>query len=212
MGGVLLVQGLEDADRLQQRGHALVVEDLVQRQRVEDLRLDVVRVLLGQRLHRVRVVRGARVLIHLVEVLVELLDRQEPVALALGFGTHRQPLVYRVEPAFESRSVPRADERVRPDADRKAPVSDGASRVGLRDRAKHLDRLGEPERVQHPERALELLLRLGRARGLEQHLPELFLLLLGVVMAERGSGRECEQRCDNRRNEFRFHGRPSSGR
>src|SRR6266705_828243 len=83
---VLLVDRLEDLDGSQQRLHGLVVERLVQREGVEDLRLGVVRVLGGEPLHRLRVILRARVLVDLVVVLVELLERRQPVALALGLG------------------------------------------------------------------------------------------------------------------------------
>src|SRR2546421_414659 len=60
---VLLVDRLQNRDGLEQGRHALVVEGLVEGQRVEDLGLDVVGILLAQRLHRVRVVLGASVLV-----------------------------------------------------------------------------------------------------------------------------------------------------
>ncbi len=177
---VLLVDRLEDLDGSQQRLHGLVVERLVQREGVEDLRLGVVRVLGGEPLHRLRVILRARVLVDLVVVLVELLERRQPVALALGLGPDGLTLLDRFEAALERGGVERSDERIRALADGDAPVGDGAVRVRGGDRREGLHRLGKEERVQHGQRPLELLLRLRRARSLEVHPPEL-LGLSGAV-------------------------------
>src|SRR5262249_53563749 len=100
----------------------------------------------------------ARVLIDLVVVLEERFRRGEPVALALGLRADRLTLLDRVEPALERGGVEGTDERVRPLADRDAPVRDRAARVGLRNGREGLDRLREEERMEHRQRALELLL------------------------------------------------------
>jgi hypothetical protein len=173
---VLLVDRLQDLDGLHEWIHRLVVERLVEREGVEDLRLDVVRILGGELLHRRRVVLGSRVLVDLVVVLVELLERGQPVALALGLGPDRFTLLDGVEAALERGGVERSDERIRALADRDTPVGDGAVRVGGRDRVECLHRLGKEERVQHGERPLEFLLRLRGARGLEVHPSELLRL------------------------------------
>ncbi len=205
--GVFPVERREDGDRLAQRRHVLVVEDLVQRQRVEHFRLDVVRVLLRQRLHRLLVVAGARVLVDLVVVLVELLDRREPVALALGLGADRLALLDRVQPALQRRGVPRPDQRVRPDRHRQAPVGDGAARVGLGNRRERLDRLRKMERMQLGQGHLELLLRLRAARSLELHRAQLLLLRLRIVaVREHAGGGESEQGCDEYGDAVRRHG------
>ena len=189
---ILLVERLEDADRLQQRRHVLVVEGLVERERVEHLRLDVVRVLLRQRRHRLLVVPGARVLVDLVEVPVELLDRRQPVALALGLGADRLALLHRIEAALERRGVPRADERVGARRHGEPPVGDRAARIGLGNGGERLQRFGKIERMQLRERPLELLLRLRAARSPEQHFAEAFLLGLRVVVSEHAEARESE--------------------
>src|SRR2546422_5823684 len=52
-------------------------------------------------------------------------------------------------------------------------VGDRAARIRLRDRREGLDSLREEERMLHRQRSLELLLRLRRAGGLEQHAAKL---------------------------------------
>jgi hypothetical protein len=73
-----------------------VIERFVQRQRVEDLGLDVVGILLDERLHRLLVVLRARVLVDLAMVFVERLDGRQPIALALGLGADRLALLDRL--------------------------------------------------------------------------------------------------------------------
>src|SRR3989441_12875360 len=171
--GYFLSSGSRILNRLLEIGHGLVVKRLVQGERVEDLRLDVVRILLNERFHRLFVVLRARVLVDLVVVLVELLDRRQPVAFTLRLGADRLALLDRLQTTLQRRRIEGPDERVRADAHRQTPVGDGAARVGLRDRRERLDRLGEEEGMERRERALELLLRLRRARSLEQHATEL---------------------------------------
>ncbi len=93
---ILLVDRLQDLDGPEQVVHTAVVERLVQRQRVEDLGLDVVGILLDEHLHRLLVVLRARVLVDLFIVFVELLDGRQPVALALGLGADRLALLDRL--------------------------------------------------------------------------------------------------------------------
>src|SRR5712692_5505650 len=91
MIGVFGVNGRKDLGGLQLVGVGLVAvpRGFVQRQGVEHLGLDVVRILARKLLHRFLIVKRARVLVDLVVVLIHLLDRREPVALALGLGTDR---------------------------------------------------------------------------------------------------------------------------
>src|SRR6266545_4871946 len=97
---VLLIDRLQDLDGLQERLHGLVIERLVQGEGVENLRLDVVRVLGGEPFHRLLVVPRARVLVDLVVVLVELLEGGQPVALALGLGPDGLTLSMASRPRF----------------------------------------------------------------------------------------------------------------
>ena len=103
---------------------------LVQRQRVEDGRLHVVRVLLHELLHRPLIGQPARSLIDLVVVLVVELDCGQPVALALGFGADRLALLHCLKAILQNRSGKRQDQRIGAMADRDAPVGDGALRIG----------------------------------------------------------------------------------
>src|SRR2546422_4752961 len=95
--GYFLSSGSRILNRLLEIGHGLVVKRLVQGERVEDLRLDVVRILLNERFHRLFVVLRARVLVDLVVVLVELLDRRQPVAFTLRLGADRLALLDRLQ-------------------------------------------------------------------------------------------------------------------
>ena len=199
---ILLVERLEDLDRLQEIVHRLVIESLVQRQRVEDLRLDVTRILLRQGLHRLFVVLGAGVVVDPVVVLVVRLDRREPVALAFGLRADGLPLLDRVEPPLERDRIEGARERIGTDAHGEPPVRDGAAGVGLRDGRERFDRFGKEERVQHRERALELFLRLGRARRFEEHTSEFLAGRPRVIVgprdtAEREGHGQSEDECDD---------------
>ena len=159
VGGIFFVERLENFDRFQQRLHALVVEHLVQRQRMEDLCLHIARILHGERIHCVLVITGASVLVHLFEILVELPDCRQPVALALGLGADRDAFFDCVESPLQGCRVPRAHQRVRSCAHRDAPVRYRTSRVGLGNRRECLHGFGKSERVKHGQRTLELHLR-----------------------------------------------------
>ena len=194
MIGILLVERLEDLDGLDEVVHRLVVEGLVQRESVEDLRLDVGRILPGERFHGLLVVLPARVLIDRLVILVELLDRREPVALALRLGADRLALFDRVEAALERGRVERAHQRIRTLADGDAPVRDRAAGISLRDRRERLDRFREEEGVEHREGALELLLRFGRTGGLEEDPAELLAARLRGIVVRGSRGGEDEGR------------------
>ncbi len=191
--GILLVERLEDRDRLQERLHRLVIERLVQRERVEDLGLDVLGILLRQRFHRIAIAARARFLVDRIVALVVDLDRRDPVALARALGADRFAFLDVVESALQRGGVERADQRVWPIAHGEAPIRDRAVGIGLQRRVERIDRLGKVERMEHRERALEVLLRGGRARRLEQHAAEttgLRVLEQIVVMGGRGPGRQ----------------------
>ena len=166
-------------------------EGLVERQRVEDLGLDILRVLATERAHRLLVVSGARVLVDLVVVLVELFQRSQPVALALRLRSDGLTLLDRIEPALQSGRVKWADKRVGSLADGDAPIRDGARRINLGDRIERLHGLRKVERMQHRQCTVELLLGLGCARRLEQHATEVTLgLLRSVVVVREGNRSE----------------------
>ncbi len=186
---IFLIDRLEDRDRLQQRIHVLVIERLVQGQRVKDFRLDVVRILLDERLHGVLVVLRPRVLIDGLVVLVEGLQRGEPVALALGLGPDGLALLDGLETLLQGLGGERRDQRVGTLADGDAPVRDGAARIRLGDRGERLDRLGEEEGVLHREGTFELFLRLRRAGRLEHDAAELLAAGFGLVVMGPGRGR-----------------------
>ena len=207
MVGILLVDRLQDRDRLQQRIHVLVIERLVQRQRVEDLGLDVVGILLDERLHGLLVVLRPRVLIDGLVVLVERLQRGEPVALALGLGADGLALFDRLQAFLQCLRGERRNERVRALADGDTPVRDRAARVRLGDRGERLDRLREEEGVLHRQRALELFLRFRRAGRLEDDAAELLAARLGLVVMrrDRRRGEDQNQAEDRRKNRVTPH-------
>ena len=134
---------------------------------MEHLGLDIVGVLATQGVHGLLVVLCARVLVDFVVVLVELLQCGEPVALALRLRADGLTFQNCIEPTLQGRGIPRADERIRPLTHRDAPVGDRARRVGFRNCVEGFHRLREVERMQHRQRAIELLLALSRARSLE---------------------------------------------
>ena len=140
-----------------------MIENLVERQRVEDFGLDILGVLATERAHRFFVVSGACVLVDLVVVLVVLLQRTEPVALALRLRSDGLTLLDRIEPALQSDRVERADKRVGSLADGDSPICDGARRISFGDGIESLDGLRKVERMQHCQRTVELLLGLWRA-------------------------------------------------
>src|SRR5262249_8723404 len=89
---------------------------------------------------------------------------------------------------------------------------DSTGRIDLRDFGKGLHRLRKIERMQHRQRALEFLLRLWRARGLEQHSPELLtprLLWRGLVLVRQRAGDAyAGKETDGKQQAFRLHGGP----
>ncbi len=205
--GVLLLDPLQQRRRLQQVrvGLVAVVPRLVQRERVENRRLDVVWIRRGQRPHRTRVVPRAGLLVDGAEVAVLLAQGHQPPAFARGLRIEREPAVHGIQPPLEHAIVERPDQRIRALADGETPVRDGAGRIEPGDRRKGVHRLGEEERVQHRERTIELALRLRRTRGLEVRPPE--RTLTGVVVVLRGRRHGAGHRGrDDAREERTVHG------
>src|SRR5918994_4442452 len=139
---------------------------------MEDLRLDVVRVLPGECLHGLLVVLGTRILVDLIVILEELPYGRQPIALTVGSCADRVSLLHRIEAPFQGRGIERADKRIGTLTDRDAPIRDRAIGVRLRNGVERFDGFRKEEGVQHGESALKLLLRLGRARGLKLNAPE----------------------------------------
>src|SRR5262249_3157712 len=123
--------------------------------------LDIVRILLDERFHRLLVVLRARVLVDGLVILVEGFQRGEPVTLALGLGAYGLTLLHRLESPLERLAGEPWGEGGGSLADRNPPVSDGAGGIRLGNRREGLDRFREEEGVQHGERALELFLCFG---------------------------------------------------
>ena len=161
---------------------------LVERKRVENGRLRIIGIFLHQRFHRLFVGKPALRLIDLVVVLVVRLDRQKPVTLAFGLGTDRLTLLHRLQSVLQNGGGQRQDQRVGTMADRDAPVGDRALWVGGSGFGEGLDAVRIEERMHHCQAAVEFLLRLRRARGLEVHAAQ-------SLRPRRRGECACQQRC-----------------
>ena len=165
---VLLELLLEDPRGLEPRGVGLVALQLRAGEvdRVEDLRLVVLRVLRGERLVRLGARELPLALAAAREILVVGRDGLEIVALALGLRAHLAALVDRpLRRLGVLRRSARAGERVVHQDGREAPGGNRATRVLLRHFLERPPRRAVVERVQHRDRALQLLLH-GRTAGI----------------------------------------------
>ena len=115
-------------------------------------------------------------------VLVVELDRREPIALALGLGADRLALLHRLQAVLQDGGGQRQDQRVGTVADRDAPIGDGALRIGRGGFGECLDAVRIKERMHQRDAAIEFLLRLRSAGGLEGHAAE---LLCGLCRLRR---------------------------
>src|SRR5262249_6868824 len=194
-------------------GLVAVQRGFVQRQGVEHFGVHIVRILARQPLHRFLIVERARVLVDLIVVLVDLLNRRQPVALALGLGADRLALFDGIVPALQRRCVPRANQWVRPYTDGQAPVGNSTARIDFRDLGEGRDRFWVKEGVQHAQRALECLLRLRRARSLEQYSAELLAFGLTwrgsiVLVGQRTGGAYADNEAYSKYQACQFHDGP----
>ena len=184
------VIGLALEDRLQdRRGLELVRVGLVrrrrrhvQRQGIVHLRFVVVRIALRQLLHRLHIGLYARAVVGFVVAGVEHGKRIDVVALALRLRTDGLSLLERGEPQRQVARGRHADEGIVEQAERDAPIGDGAIRVGLQHVFEYFARRAVPERMLVPHCAVEPLLRRRVARGFEVHLSE---LRAGIVLRRR---------------------------
>ena len=185
---VLRVQPFEDPGRLQLAGicHVVLRRSSLECQRVEDLRLEVVRVPRGQRLQRVRVAleprRDGNGLV-ISKVHPRGLD---PVALTRAAGVHRTRLLERIPggPCVCRRG--RRDQRVPEQIQGDAPVADRAGRIPVEHATERLAGVVEPIGVQHRHTALEFGLHGRTARRREVDPSE--LMLTGLMALRSGEG------------------------
>ena len=161
---LLLPLLVENVRRLALLGVGLVGRQCrrVQRQRVEHAGLAVLGIALVQLLHRLLVGDRTGAVIELVVVAVERADRRDVILFPLGLRPGGDRLVDRLQSGLQRRRAGREPQRV-PVAHRDAPIAHRAAGLGLGDGGKGLDRLRVPERVQDPDRLIELLLRRGSA-------------------------------------------------
>ncbi len=193
---VLPIQAFEDPCGLQLAGvcHVIRWRRRLERQRVKDLRLEVVRVPRGQRLQRVSVgleprPDGNRLVIS--KVRSRGLD---PVALARTPGFHGTRLLERIPggPCVCRRG--RRDQCVPEQIQSDAPVADCAGRIPIEDATERLARVVEPIGVQHRHAALEFSLHGRTARRREMDRSE--LMLTGLMALRRGKGGR-QNECDD---------------
>ena len=145
-----------------------------------DLRLIVLRIALRQRLHRFEIGQHARAMIDLVVVGVENQQCVDVVALALRASAERLALLQRSKAEREIFGW-RWSMRIVEQAERDAPIGDGALGIGLQRLLEDFLRLAIPERVLIAHRAIEPPLRDLVARCVEVNCAE---LLVAAVLRE----------------------------
>ena len=149
MIGVLLPERLEDFRGLQLQRVGLVGRQrcLIERERIENTRFDIVAILALHGLHRLRVGERAIAMRDGRRVGVELIDGGEIRLLARRRMARRQPLLRGRQAALEQRPGLDAGERIAPLAQRDAPVRDRAIRIAAKHLVEHVDRGTELERM-----------------------------------------------------------------
>jgi hypothetical protein len=130
----------------------------VEREGVIDLCLVVLRVMLGDRLHRLEIGLQAGAVVDLVVVGVERGQRSDELVLARRLRADGLGLLKRGKPLLQI-CRQRRTERVEQQAHRDAPIGDGALRIGLERILENLLRSAIPERVLVAHAAVEAALR-----------------------------------------------------
>jgi hypothetical protein len=158
----------------------------VERQRIMDLRFVVIRIARSQRFHGLGVGQQAGAVIDLFVIGVHGAQCREVVALALRLGADAFRFLQRSSTLGEvlhrrhAMGIPQQ-------AERDAPIGDGALGIGLQHILEGFLRGAIPERVLIEHAAVEQLLRFRLARCLEMHLAQL------VVVGLPESGRQGER-------------------
>ena len=152
----------------------------IERQRVVDLDLIVIRKALRQLFHGLGIGLDARPVIDLVVFGVHDRKRIDEAALALGLGADALSFGDRGR-AFGKIFRRRRDVGIEQQAQRNAPIGNPAFGIGLQHVFENLLRCAVPERVLVQHGLVEEFLRLRRARRFEMHLAEL------AVVGSRGS-------------------------
>ena len=149
----------------------------VERQRVVDLRLVVIRIALRQLLHGLGIGLDARAVIDFVVIGVHDCKRIDVVALALGLGADALSLGNRGGALGEILRG-RRNVGIKQQAQRNAPIGNAAFGIGLQHIFKYFLRRAVPERVLIQHGLVEELLRFRRARRFEMHFAELAVVSL----------------------------------
>ena len=149
----------------------------VERQRVVDLRLVVIRIALRQLLHGLGIGQDAGAVIDFVVVGVHDCKRIDVVAFALRLGADALSLGDRggaFGEIFRGRWTCGFNSKLK----RNAPIGDPALGIGLQHILEDFLRRAVPERVLVQHCPVEEFLRFRRARRLEMHLAELAVVHL----------------------------------
>ena len=200
MQRLTLEDSLEDRRPLQLIGIGLVggrCRD-IQGQRIINLRLVIVRIALRQLLHRLQIGLYAGAMVDFVVIGVEDEEGVDVIALALRLCRKRLSFL---KGGKAEREVGRGRRAVRivQQAERDAPIGDGAVRIRLQDLLEDLLGRLVPERVLVAHRAVEPSLRrlVARCREMNRAEPLLGIVLAAGGMHEQGSGR-CRNGHDRR--------------
>ena len=182
VAGLLFCFFVQDRGGLELLGVVPIVEidRAVQRKRVKNCRFAILRVVLVQKLHCLLIKPRAGLVVDLVVILVEDLDRGEVFGFAWRVGLCRVALLDCLPPGFEVGGREGRHQRVGQLAHRQAPIGHGAAGVLLNYGLKRLDCLGIEEIVQERDASIELGLHRA-ARDREVDGPEMIVRrLLGL--------------------------------
>jgi hypothetical protein len=179
------------------RGHA------EERERVEDRRLAILRMIARHRLHRAGIRAHARRMIELVEAVVEGVDGVDERLLAIRLRADLLRFLRRFESGLQLGRRRRSPDRMEVRHGH-APPGHAARFVRRGRAAERLLRLGVPERMNEREAAVDFLLRRRVARRVDVGFANVaeVVLVIGVVrvriVRERdqrnGENERCEQR------------------
>ena len=162
---LLRLDRLQDRRRLELFGVGLVIEihRFIERKRVEDGRLGVVGITLGQLGHRRLIGERARAQVHFVVILEEGRKRLDPVLFALGLGAGRAPCLDRLPSLAHQLGRKRGNQRIGTLTDGYAPVGHGTRGLLLGQGGECLHCFRKEKRMQHRNGAIELALGGGAA-------------------------------------------------
>ena len=154
----------QDGRTLELAGIGLVgrISRRVERKRIINLRLVIIRIFLRQSCHRLGIGHDTAMVIHLVVVGKHHRQRVDITFLALGLEPDGSRFLDRRRPLREILGR-RCDVRIPQQAQGDTPIGDAAGRIGLQRILEHFLRGAVPERVLIQHAAVEQFLRIGVA-------------------------------------------------